>query len=393
MAKRGLRPGAVSDELYTMMLDPDQAGIILANWVSGNELEFEPYQKIELKTGEKVRQIYTSSWPYRIVLMALQEVLSKHLEARYSPRLYSYRKGRSNLMAHQAFRTFLKNQVNNQGVFVAKRDITAFGDSIPPAQLFQKVERAFPRQELPTLYRLLEGALRANFVDLDGSLRSFELGIPTGAPITPVLENFYLMDHDLWMDRICEENPDCFYARYGDDFIFATPDAARFKSVVHESDDRIAALELKFSSKKKIECELGTKTRYIEWLGKTFMSEGRTGPRPKHFREIYFSFRASFHALLTELSLRVGDPLVSRPIIQEALTQFFTLQSNPRLSKLVESQNEPYFAKLIDANSKKILVRWYTHKFGFGKSEAWKELRKFRIPSVNFQRRRRWRGP
>ena len=115
-----------------MMLDPDEAGIMIANWVSGNELEFEPYQKIELKTGDKVRQIYTSSWPYRIVLMALQEVLSKHLEARYSPRLYSYRKGRSNLMAHQAFRTFLKNQENNQGVFVAKRDITAFGDSIPP---------------------------------------------------------------------------------------------------------------------------------------------------------------------------------------------------------------------------------------------------------------------
>ena len=387
IAKRELRPNSVTPDLRMMLSDPEAAGAKIRDWAGSPAPAFQPLHKIELKTGDKTRTIYTANWPDRVVLMVLQDLIARRLEPLYSERLHSYRKKRSTLGAHRAFQGYLKN---HPSVWVAKRDITGYGESILPSVLQEKIARHFPSSKLPRFRTLLDQTLTPDYHGPDGTPVRLETGIASGSPLTPVLENLYLMELDQMLDLLCAEDPSCFYARYGDDFVFACPDEAKFNQTVRTIDETVASVGLTYSENKKINCELGRTTRYLEWLGASFSATGLIGPKPKHFRSAYAVFIRAFESLLRELALKFGDFPESKVAIQTALNQFLRESTNPNLGKLLLNRNHPSTIKTLDHNIRMLLVRWLTRHFKMKKSEAWKALHSLQIPSLNFQRRYRW---
>jgi hypothetical protein len=388
IAKRNLRDSAMTAELSFMLQNPDESAEKIVNWLREPRPTFEPHQQIKLDTGEKVRTLYTVAWPYRVVLMALQAIIAKRMEDSYTPGLFSYRKGMGTFSAHRAFREYLKSK---KKVWVAKRDVTGFGDSIVQSILYTRLEQYFPRIELPKFYHLLDQGIAPVFTSVEGIEARLEKGIPSGSPLTPILENIYLLGLDQKFSELCHSNSDFFYARYGDDFVIACTDLIQFQKVVSEADAYVLSLGLTYSEKKKVDVELGGKTRYLEWLGAAFRARGKIGPRPKHFRAGYEVFIDAFSKMLKELSLKVGNYQETRPILETALKQFLTESTNPMLSKLLLNRNDPQTTKTLDRNVRMYLVRWLSREFDMGKANAWREVRKIQIPSLNYQRRFRWR--
>ncbi|NDG83573.1 MAG: hypothetical protein EBX52_00875 [Proteobacteria bacterium] len=388
IAKRDLRVSARSEELLFMLQDPDASAEKIVEWIKEPNSAFEPHKRIELDTGDKVRTLYTVSWPYRVVLIGLQDLMAKRMEGVYSTRLFSYRKGRGTFSAHRAFRDYLKNK---KRVWVAKRDVTGFGDSIVQSILYETLERHFPRSSLPRFYHLLDQAIAPEFLDSSGQVQKLETGIPSGSPLTPILENIYLLELDERLTAICAADPSFFYARYGDDFVIACTDPVKFQKTVADADAFVGSVGLTYSEKKKVDVQLGGGTRYLEWLGAAFSCRGKIGPRPKHFRAGYGLFIEAFSGMLGELSGKLGDYSTVRPLLQTALKQFLSESTNPMLTKILLNRNDPETAKTMDYNVRMYLVRWLHREFKMGKSNAWREIRKLDIPSLNHQRRRRWR--
>jgi hypothetical protein len=70
--------------------------------------------------------------------------------------------------------------------------------------------------------------------------------VPTGSSLQPIACNLYLGP----IDEIAARVPGCFYARYGDDMLFAHPDPDVTERSTRQIDGAIAELELELSRDK-----------------------------------------------------------------------------------------------------------------------------------------------
>ena len=314
--------------------------------------------------------------------------MSQYFDSHFSIRLFSFRKGRGVFDAHQAFKNFLKK---SSSVWIATRDISDYGNSISLKKLYPIIESYLSKPLHPNLYRILDQALSPNFTNAIGVQQKLNQGIPSGSPLTPVLENLYLMQLDQTMDQICTDDPSCFYARYGDDFIFACKDARKFSEAVTTMDSIVHSLELEYSPNKKMEFRLGIDQSYMEWLGASFTAKGTISTRPKHFKPIYNKFIIGFKLFLKDLSEQNPNVVDAMPSLKTAIHQYLNLSQHPDLIKLIQNKNDPTLTKMFDRNIRMYLVRWLARDFKIGKSEAWKKIRQLKIPSLNFQRRMRWK--
>jgi hypothetical protein len=369
--------------LNIILKNPDEMCSKIATWINTPHFKLDLQKQISLTVGEKTRTLYTAPWPDRIILMATQRLLSEFLEEKYSPHLYSFRKGRGTIQAHQALRKYLQK---NPHPWIGKRDISQYGDSIAQAILFQQLESHLSRSSHPKLYRILEQGLSPAYLDSENQIQQFQNGIPSGSPLTPVLENLYLMGLDSIMTEKCKNDPSIFYARYGDDFVFAATHEQEFKEISQTVDAHISNLELKITEKKKIDLHLGIDHPHFEWLGVSFASYGLISCKSKHFRSFYDSFITNFQSFINEIA-RYDDIETSLNMLKPALHQFLDRRQNPTLPKLLLNKTSPIEAKKLDHNIRLLLVRWLTKRFKIKKSVAWKKVRQLKVPSLNFQRR------
>lgn len=206
-----------------------------------------------------------------------------------------------------------------------------------------------------------------------------------------MLENFYLMEVDAWIDAACEADPRVFYARFGDDMVLAHPEQAVFLAQSAQFDERVGQLGLRYSENKKIDAHLGAGTRYLEWLGATFHAKGLISSRPKHFRSVYESFLREFEGFIAEQASLEKDWELAFPRLKTGIAQFLDPRLNPGLDRITLNRSEPGLIKQLDENIRRYLVRWVNRHYGGGKSLAWKRIRQLKIPSVNRIRRMRWR--
>jgi hypothetical protein len=202
--------------------------------------------------------------------------------------------------------------VRARGLHVLRRDVSAYGDSIPVGEaspLWPLLRRAFehaghaPDDPFTTL---VERALRPRVLGLDGTLEQAARGVPMGSPLQPAVCNLYLDA----LDRRLEALAGGFYARFGDDFVFAHPNA----DAAREASERVAAalteLDLTLNAEKARDLfwsgagrhpatrvsERERGTTHVEYLGARLAFDGTTTPSEKKLRRLRGELRSRITA-------------------------------------------------------------------------------------------------
>jgi hypothetical protein len=254
-----LRPLAHEGPWLQAVADLDGLARALARDVARGEYAFGPVSARKALVRGELRTLYVASPLDEIVLGALATAFGAMLEPFLSPHVHSYRRGRSALRAVQGFLQFLRAHRSRSserrawGLYVLRRDVRAYGESIasgPESRLWSLLEEALLRAGLapkPAHIAWLQSAFRPLLLDADnaGSSRPV-VGIPTGSALQPAACNLYLTP----VDRLLGSVPGGFYARYGDDMLFAHPDPVRAKELALELDREVGALQLAWSPAK-----------------------------------------------------------------------------------------------------------------------------------------------
>jgi Reverse transcriptase (RNA-dependent DNA polymerase) len=253
-----VRPLAPDGPWLQAVADLEGLARALARDVARGEYAFGPVSARKALIRGELRTLYVASPLDEIVLGALASVFGTLLEPFLSPHLYSYRRGRSALQAVRGFVRFLRAhrahsaEPRDRGLYVLRRDVRSYGEAIasgPESRLWSLLEEALTHAGLapqPAHLAWLATAFRPALLDADAASSRPVAGIPTGSALQPAACNLYLTP----IDRLLESVPGGFYARYGDDMLFAHSDPVRVKKVALELDREVGALQLAWSPEK-----------------------------------------------------------------------------------------------------------------------------------------------
>jgi hypothetical protein len=299
------------------VLDRRNVARHLAESVSQGQYQFS-LPRIYSAQLDKERLLYAFEITDWIVNGVVSSWVGNKLEARLSDRVYSYRKGRSPYLALQSLGEYVKAHreaipdPRQRGLYVLRRDIRQYTDSIPVVEgspLWPKLWNALSENgnalgeaEQALIREVVCPGFR---VAAAGGTVSLQ-GIPTGSQITPVIANFYLSE----LDRKMESVPGGFYARFGDDFIFAHPDPAIARRASNEIEQMVLKLGLEVNAGKAQDFyfngagksssawpeALGRQE--IEYLGCSIKFDGTVGLKNEKTQ-----------ALLEDLELRIKNTL------------------------------------------------------------------------------------
>jgi hypothetical protein len=246
--------------LAGMSMHAKSLAAVLARTVSRGEYVFDTSVERAAVISGKRRLLYRMRLTDAIVAGAVTRIVGRFVTPYLSSCCYSYQKGRSAWLAVGDLVRFLGEhrrlcrERRSRGLYVIKRDISAYGESIPVtdgSRLWDLLDDALCiRAGVPRDHHILEivkAMIRPEIVRLDGERVIFDKGVPTGSPIQPLTNNLYLTP----LDRALENIPGGFYARYGDDFLFAHPDPEAARRAAQVIDDVVAGLQLVIKDEKR----------------------------------------------------------------------------------------------------------------------------------------------
>lgn len=155
--------------------------------VLGQRYQPAPLKRIWLpRPGKAPRPLGVPTVRDRVLQTAVAQTITPLLEAEFEECSYAYRQGRSVRMAVERI-----GVLQRQGyAWVVEADIERFFDCIPHPRLLAELRAVVPDEELVALVGLW---LTAPVQD-GATLAQSSLGVPQGAPISPLLANLYL-DH------------------------------------------------------------------------------------------------------------------------------------------------------------------------------------------------------
>jgi hypothetical protein len=142
------------------------------------------------------------------------------------------------------------------------------------------------------LHPLIGEVVHPEMIVPDGGVACRVRGLPMGQPIASVIANLYLGE----MDRALQGLPGSFYARYGDDFLFAHPDPAVVREAEAVIDGILGRLWLTVNEKKRRRSYLNAAGRPSEawplargatavpFLGTRIAAEGTIGLDPSKIK-------------------------------------------------------------------------------------------------------------
>jgi hypothetical protein len=286
----------------------------LAATVSGGDYRLSPVDVRPALIAGKVRLLCRSHLLDTIVLGVLSRVLVELAEPVLSPRVYSYRAGRSSWETLGDLRRFFTDhrssrQKRERGLFVLHRDIKSYGEAIPTddgSVLWQELELVFTRARVPEehpIRRLARGALRPEVHTRPGDVAP-RIGVPTGSPVQPLACNLYLST----VDRLLENIDGGFYARFGDDMLFVHPDASVARRAAFDVDRIVRGLGLEVKAEKRRDYYLtdpgrpshdwpeSKPTSHFDYLGFRLTLEGRVGLKAEKSRRLLRALRARIRA-------------------------------------------------------------------------------------------------
>lgn len=180
----------------------------------------------------------------KIVQTAVVEVLSAIYEADFLGFSYGFRPGRGQHHALDALVVGIKRRKVN---WVLDADIRGFFDAIDHEWLMKFIEH---RVADPRMHRLIQKWLRAG---VQGEETKTRVGVPQGAPISPLLANIYL--HyvlDLWVHQWRKRHAkgDVIIVRYADDFVVGFQHEAEAKRFLDDLRERLRKFGLELHDDK-----------------------------------------------------------------------------------------------------------------------------------------------
>jgi hypothetical protein len=325
LAQLGLTLGELPESV-----DPELCRKLAARVGSGRFV-FSPVQEREAFLGGKRRLVYQAPLADTIVLFALASVATRALDGAISERVFSYRKGRSSEQAVRELARFVRAHragcadVRWRGLHVLRRDIAGYGDAIPvddTSPLWPLLDAAVAQAGEATdgaLATTVRAAVRPEVERRNGMIERAERGVPMGSPLQPLVCNLYLGA----VDRALEAIPGAFYARFGDDFLFAHPDAEVVRRASASIEAELGALRLELNPEKRRDLfwngagrepdaavspeERGT--TYVEYLGARVAFDGGISLSTKKRRRLQQELGARVRA--SEVLLR-DEPVASR---------------------------------------------------------------------------------
>ena len=245
-----LRQSDVS--LATIVINRGKVARLLSKEVAQGSYALEPGELRMIRARHKTREVFSCRITDLIVHGVVADVVQEAMQAHLSPRVFSYRKGVAWVMPISELAAYLRadrrrhSDPRARGVYVLRRDVDSYTDSIPIGA--HSALWSMLKSELgDPLHPLVEQVVRVELALPGGAVVCRTQGLPMGQPIASVVANLYLRE----LDRALEEIPGGFYARYGDDFLFAHPEAAVARDADALMDDVVAGLSLNVNEKKK----------------------------------------------------------------------------------------------------------------------------------------------
>ena len=163
-------------------------------------------QQIPKPDGRGWRQLRIPTVLDRVILQAIQQVLTPRLDPGFSESSYGYRPRRN---AHGAVKQ-VQRDIRAGHRVVVDLDLEKFFDRVDFDVLMARLGRHVADQRL---LRLIGRYLRAGVV-IDGQLHPTRQGVPQGSPLSPLLANLVLDDLDRELERRGHR-----FARYADDVV------------------------------------------------------------------------------------------------------------------------------------------------------------------------------
>lgn len=236
--------------LASVVLNRGRVARLLARDVATGRYALEPGELRTIRARGKLREVYSCRLTDLVVHGVVADLVAEALEPALSPRVFSYRPGLSWWRPVAELAAWLRAgrrsaQAAGGGAYVLRGDVDSYTDSVPlgPASpLWPMLTDA-----LGPLPPLVEQVVRTTLRVPGGGVATRVRGLPMGQPIAPVVANRYLADLDAALAAV----PGGFYARYGDDFLFAHPDAAVARAAVGAVDDVLRRLQLTVNARKR----------------------------------------------------------------------------------------------------------------------------------------------
>jgi hypothetical protein len=204
---------------------------------------------------DRFRDLYRLSAFDFVVHGVVGEIITEAIEPALSPSLYSYRRRRSSWHAVRGFAAYLRRHraeradPRARGLYVLRGDVRAYADSIPvdeASPLWAELRAALGLPADDARWRLVRALVRPEVLDEGGVAFMRARGLALGSPMGTPLMNLYLHNLDRELDALCG-----FYARFGDDLLFAHADPDVVRRAGETLDARLAERRLELNPKKR----------------------------------------------------------------------------------------------------------------------------------------------
>ncbi len=251
---RGGGPGSdgVTVEAFALEADAQIRMLVEELWTGRYRPQPPRWVRIP-KSGGGLRRVAVLCVRDRVAQLAAHTLLSRVWNPCFMPCSYAYRPGRSALQAVAAVEEGLA-----QGrVWVVDADVESFFDRVPHLTLFRLWGDWLPDERLRWFVQ----------TSLQGVCLDKGLGLPQGAPLSPVLANLYLHGFDVALTEAGYG-----LVRYSDDFVVLCATRLQAQEALRMAEILLQRLGLRLKREKT---GIAHRNEGFTFLGYTFSASGK----------------------------------------------------------------------------------------------------------------------
>ena len=183
-------PGVDGKAIETMMpQDVEEVINRLQHQLRKRQYQFSPIRMVEIpKSQGGTRPLGISTVEDRVVQTAMKIVIEPVFEAEFHECSYGYRPKRNAKQASLA----IQNDLYQRAWAVVEVDFHSYFTSIPHGKLLEQISRRIADK---SMLRLIRQTLKGR-VSHKGKVKTMEIGVAQGSPISPLYSNIYLNEID-----------------------------------------------------------------------------------------------------------------------------------------------------------------------------------------------------